>query len=58
VPLSFTEFTGQKEFREKFFRDTMMPNLSAKQYKRRKNAFYILASLIQNDVTFTQVALA
>jgi hypothetical protein len=35
-----------------------MPNLSAKQYKRRKNAFYILASLIQIDVPFTQVALA
>jgi len=58
VPLFYSEFIGQKDFREKFFRDIMMPNLSAKQYKRRKNAFYILASLIQNDVPFTKVALA
>ena len=53
----FSEFIVQKDFRERFFRDTLMPNLSAKQYKRRKNAFYILASLIQNDAPFAEVAL-
>lgn len=45
------------EFREKFFKDTLMQHLSAKQYKRRKNAFYILNHLIENDPHFVPVAL-
>ncbi len=34
-----------------------MPNISAKQYKKRKNAFYILAYLVQTDPNFVAVAL-
>lgn len=34
-----------------------MPNLSAKQYKRRKNAFYILSYLVAADPHFPPVAL-
>jgi hypothetical protein len=37
------------EYRESFFKDTLLSHLQSKHYKRRKNAFYILAYLMQSD---------
>jgi hypothetical protein len=57
LSLFLTKSIGQIEYREKFFNDTLMASLAAKQYKRRKNAFYILAYLVQTDPHFVGVAL-
>lgn len=48
---------AKNEFRAKFFRETLLTHLSSKQYKRRKNAFYVLNFLIQTDSFFAECAL-
>ena len=41
----------------RFFRDTVMLHLGSKQYKRRKNAFYVMNYLVQTDPYFAEAAL-
>eukprot|EP00347_Sterkiella_histriomuscorum_P010671 403375372 len=52
-----TTHSGKMDFRAKFFRETLQQHLQSKQYKRRKNAFYILNYLVQTDVYFAETAL-
>jgi hypothetical protein len=48
---------GLNEYREKVFKEVILSHLAAKQYKRRKNAFSILAHMIKTDAAFATVAL-
>ncbi|CDW91809.1 UNKNOWN [Stylonychia lemnae] len=54
---NFVSHGGKQDFRQKFFRDIVMQHLGSKQYKRRKNAFYVMNYLVQTDPYFAEAAL-